>query len=309
MASLRQLQNKVKTFKDFQKVVNIQKIVVMKEIAEKKKYIEQAKFRMQVFNNAMLDMNDKYRIYNAGYFDAEKTIIPIHRDLHIILPNPTSDKLGDYGNKLIVEYIQKNHRPDDVYVAIGPELSKFLVSKGINVIKTFEDVAIDSQATYARIAHQIVRGYEDLMFVKASFIYLSVINRQVVQTQLFPFDSKKVEFTTEEKANANQSSQIVLATDFQKSAYFKDVAAVGDHIVHLAIQMKVYWTMIEYRVALAMRELQSLDDKEKNIKSEIELVKLKMQRVRKDSITNELLTNAVAFGAINGKDDEEDEDE
>lgn len=306
MASLRQLQNKVKTFKDFQKVVNIQKIVVMKEIIELKKYIEQATFRRKLFTNQMLDMNKKYHVLDASIFDIKKSNIPVNRNLHFILPNPSEDKLGNYANRLILEFIKKNHSPADLYVIIGNELDKDLIENGLNVIKVMKNISINDQTLYSRIAFQIMRGHSDMLFNKANFIYLNIIEKKVVEQSLFPFNTQKHEFSQEELSRFTEDMRLMLGTNVGKVTFYKDVEKVSKHMLKQAINMQVYSTMIEYRMAMAMRELQSLDDKEKNIKTEIEMIRLRMQRVRKDNITNELLTNAVAFGAINSKEDEDE---
>lgn len=307
MASLRQLQNKVKTFKDFQKVVNIQKIVVMKEIMELKRFVEQASFRRRLFTNQLLDMNKKYRILDPSVFDAKKSNIPVQRDIHFILPNPSDDKLGEYANKLVIEHVKKNHKRNDLYVVVGGvDLDKALKEIGANVIKVMNNVDFDSQDTYARIAFQILRGHSDMLFNKADFIYLNVLEKKVLEETLFPFNTEKHDFTAEEKSRFTEDMKLILDTNISKVTFYKDVDAVAKHMLKQSINMQVYSTMINYRIAMCTRELQSLDDKEKNIKAEIELVRLRMQRVRKDNITNELLVNAVAFGTLNAKEDDDE---
>lgn len=306
MASLRQLQSKVKTFKDFQKVVNIQKIVVMKKIVELKKYVQQANFRRTLFTNELYDINKKYHILDPSVFDSKKTNIPVKRNLYFIMPNPSEDKFGEYANKLILEYVKIRHQPGDLYVIVGRQTDKTLYSAGLNIIKTMDDVSLDDQDLYVRIAFQIMRGHSDMLFHKANFVYLNIIDKRVVEQQLFPLDTGKHEFTSEEKAQFTDDMDHIVATDITKVSFYKDVEKVAQHILKQSINMKVYSTMIEYRMAMAMRELQALDDKEKNIQSEIENIKLRMQRVRKDNITNELLVNAVAFGALNHKEDDDE---
>ncbi len=307
MASLRQLQNKVKTFKDFQKVVNIQKIVVMKKIVELKRFVEQASFRRKLFTNQLLEMNKKYHILDPSIFDAKKSNIPVQRDIHFVLPNPSDDKIGEYANKLIVEHVQANHSRNDLYVVVGGvDLDKSLKEIGANVIKVMDSSSIDDQDTYARIAFQILRGHSDMLFRKANFIYLNVIEKKVIEESLFPFDVSRHDFTVDEKSRFTEDMKMILDTNINKVTFHKDVDAVAKHMLKQAINMQVYSTMINYRVAMCTRELQSLDDKEKNIQTEIEIIKLRMQRVRKDNITNELLTNAVAFGAINSKEDQDE---
>lgn len=308
MASLRQLQSKVKTFKDFQKVVNIQKIVVMKEIIQWKARIEQAEFRRHLFVNRLIEINNHFHVFDSSIFNTKKTSIPIKRDIHFILVNPPEDKLGDYANKLIVEYCKKNNSPDDIYVIVGNGLDESFRRADLNVIKVMKDAKMEDVEIYARIAFQILRGHSDMLFHRAKFIFLNAIEKRIVEEPLFPFERKIHEFTKEEQDKFTDDMKILLATNVKKVTFYKDIERVANTIISEAINMQVYAITIQYRLAMCMRELQALDDKEKNIQAEIETIKLKMQRVRKDNITNELLTNAVAFGALS-KSSREKEDE
>ena len=300
MASLKQLKDKIKTFNDFTKVVNIQKIAVMKEIGEIKKVIDQSFYRKIIFNNYLIDIQKKHKLFDTSIFNSEKAKIPNKRNMHFVLGNPKSDKLGEYGNKLLAEHIKNNYSiKEDLFVAIGETLSEHLMSQGINVVKTVplgSDLA--SSIIYQRISWQLYKGYTDLMFNKANFLYLSLTTKNVEEKNIFPFSDKKQEIDSDNFNSLGETFNIINKVKLSKVVWRKDVSAVAERIFMLAIEMTVYKTIVEYRLSLKTRELQTLDDKEKNIKDEIQKVKLKMQTVRKEGITNELLTSAVAFSVV-----------
>lgn len=311
MPSIRQLKDKIKTLNDFKKVVNIQKIASMKEISEIKKVVSQINFRGALFTQYMHDIHKKFGIYEEAMFDKAKSKVPTKRNIHFVMGNPRSDRLGDYSGKLIMEFIEKNHDREDFYVVISKELAEFMISKDLKVIKIMPLVAYNDTTIYQRIAWQIFRGYNDMMFIGATFIYLSMADKQVVETTIFPFDIdqmlEKVKEHSRDFSFLGLADKIYQSVNIKKVNWKRDLNVVSEKIIKLALEMKVYAIIVEYRLSLKMRELQSLDDKEKNILEEQEKIKLLMQRVRKESITNELLTSAVAFGAINKPDEEEEE--
>ncbi len=306
MASLRQLANQIKTFNDFKKVINIQKIVVMKEIAERQKVIAQAQLRSKVFNNFMIELYKKHGAFHSSFFDEKKAGVPVKRNMHFIMSNPTTDRVGEYGNKLILDFIKKNNGPDDVYVVIGHALAKVLRDGGLNIISVIKQEETNSIMIYNRIAFLVLRGYRDLLFVRATFTFLNMITKQVEAKKIFPFDSKKSKVDVSGENEIGSISKFVQSSKLNKVTWLRSLEEASTRIARFAIEMEIYSTMVEYRLSMKMRELQSLDDKEKNIIEEIDIVKLNMQRVRKENVTNELLTNAVAFAALN---EEEEEDE
>ncbi|WP_161565521.1 MULTISPECIES: F0F1 ATP synthase subunit gamma [unclassified Mycoplasma] len=304
MANLRQLKNRIKTFGEFTRVINIQKIQIIREIGEIKDKIDQINFSYTVFNNYMIDLYRKYNVYEPAMFLVEKSRVPKKRNLYFVMANPSSDRLGKYAHRLINEYISKNHTANDIYVVIGRELADFLTKRGINVAKQMSLQDIDDPSIYRRISWQIYRGYSDLMFVEAQLIYLSAIEQRVVSLSIYPFENKTKKLTKHDWENFGSAISIIEEIDLSKVTWRRDLSSVAERIAKLAIELKVYESMIQYRLSLKTRELQSLEDKENNIKSEVERVQAMMQRVRKENITNELITSAVAFSVIGLEDDQ-----
>lgn len=306
MASLKQLADKIKTFQDFSKVVNIQKIVVMKEIVEQKKIIKQLDFRDMLFSNLIIDLHKKHNAFDKSFFSTKKPRVPKVRDLHFIMSTETGNSVGEYSNKLIVDFAKKNHKPEDIYIVIGKALGDMLKKAQFNVINVMMDASIESNSTYERIAAQVLRGYRDLMFVRSTFSFFDIASKQITEMELFPFKKEKREFDKTDMADFSIENKIVKQMKLSKVVWLRDLDLVSQKIAKFAIREKSFYIMTKYRLSSKLRELQALDDKEKNILEEIVFVRLKMQRVRQESVTNELLTNAVAFGAIN---DLEEEDE
>ncbi len=305
MASLRQLNDKIKTFNDFKKVVNIQKVVVMKEIAEWKKVVNQAKFRNNIFNNLILDIQKKFHIYDSAFFSNDKNSVPVDRDLHFLIGPKGMGGFTDYANKLILEFIKKNHKPEDVYVVIGTELAKLLNKEEINILHVMDHKKTDDIALFKRISFQVLRAFKDLMFKHTDLLFLNSGTKQVEHYPIFPFNKKKVDLSKGEFKTDNETLNIINGIKLTTVEWQKDLSAVSEHMLSLAIEMKTYSIMVEHKLSAKLRELQSLEDKEKNINEEIASIVLMAQRVRKENVTNELLTNATAFAALSEEEEEE----
>ena len=306
MASLKQLADKIKTFQDFSKVVNIQKIVVMKEIAEQKKIIKQLDFRDMLFSNLIIDLHKKHGAFDKSFFSSKKPRVPFIRDLHFIMSSSTHGSVGEYSNKLIIDFIKKNHKPEDIYVVVGKNLGDMLKKKKYNVINVMMDASMETNDTYERIAAQVLRGYRDLMFVRSTFSFFDMASKQITEMKLFPFAKEKREFDKTNMTEFAIENVVVEDMKLSKITWLRDLDLVSQKIAQFAIREKSFYIMTKYRLSAKLRELQALDDKEKNILEEITMVKLKMQRVRQESVTNELLTNAVAFGALNALEEEDE---
>ena len=310
MASIRQLADKIKTFEDFSKVVNIQKIVVMKEIIELKKNISQLNFRDILFTNLIIDLHKKHGVYANDMFSDKGNRVPTKRNLYFVLSsNKVMTKDFAYTNKLLVQHIKKNHKEEDIYVVVNKGLAKMLVSEGINVRSSIDANLIDSPSLYTRIAKQVVQGYQDMMYVVSNFIFFDVDTKQITEIPLLPLPKKKrkVEELDNYKASMkNIENRIIREMNISKAVWMRNLEAVSLKVIEVAIKGKAFYVMTKYLLTTKLRELTSLDDKERNIRDEILEIKLKMQRIRQESVTNELLTNAVAFSVLN---EEEEEDE
>ncbi|MCP4336412.1 MAG: hypothetical protein GY679_01015 [Mycoplasma sp.] len=306
MASLKQLNDKIKTFNDFKKVVNIQKVVVMKDISELKKVVNQAKFRNAIFNNLIIDMQKKFNIYDPAVFSTKRNIVPENKDLHFIIGTKGAGSFSKYSGKLILEYIKKNHKPNDINVVVGEELGKLLKRNNLKVLNVMEDKYLGNIILFKNISFQVLSAFQDLMFKKTDLLFLNSVSKKVESYSIFPLNKKKVDLSNFRSQVDESDFKIIKGIKLNSTELQKDLSTVAEHLSALTIEMKIYSFIIEYKLSTKLRELQSLEDKEKNIDEEISKIVLISQRVRKENITNELLTNATAFAALNVEEEEEE---
>ncbi len=305
MPSIKQLNDKIKVFNDFKKVVNIQKIVVMKEIVERKKVVNQAKFRNDMFNNLILDMQKKFGVFDPSMFSPSGSKVPIDRDLHFLIGPQGMGGFSDYSNQLILEYIKKNHKKEDLNVVIGTELAKLLAKHEINVLHVMDDKESDDVALFKRVSFQVLRAFKDLMFTNTDMLFLNSGTKKIESYPIFPFNKEKVVLEEGTYSVDEDILSILERINLFTADWQEDLSTVAEYLSSLAIEMKTYSIMVQHRLSAKLRELQSLDDKEKNIDEEISRVVLMSQRVRKENVTNELLTNATAFAALTAEEEEE----
>lgn len=305
MASIAILKKQVKTLNDFTKVVNIQKIVVMKEISQWQNVIDESRVISHVFSELVYKLNKSYKVLSEDYFDSNKSKkaikkIPINRDLHFLVEGNVVDNITEYELKVVAEHCEKNNKPDDVYVIIGENLGKYMIKKGFNVFNTMKSSDLNNSMIYSRVAHQILVAYDDLIYNKATFGFLDTTMKAFNSDVIFPIQKDEIKNLPKNMEEYDK----ILNIKPSKVKWVKDYDSVANSLIKTSIESLIYKRIVEYLLAIKRRELQSLDDKEKNILEEINLVNLKIQRVRKDAVTNELLTNATAFQALSEKDDE-----
>lgn len=302
MASIANLKKQVKTLNDFTKVVNIQKIVVMKEISQWQSVIEESRMISHVFSELVYKLNKSYKVLSEDYFANEKKNkkIPIDRDLHFLVEGNIVDNITDYELKVVSEYCKKNNKPEDVYVIIGEKLGEYMIKEGFDVLNVMKSADLNNTMIYSRVAHQILVAYDDLIYNKATFGFLDTTMKAFNSDVIFPIVKEDVKELPENMEEYNK----ILNIKPSRTKWVKDYDSVANSLIRTSIESLIYKRIVEYLLAIKRRELQSLDDKEKNILEEIEIVKLKIQRVRKDAVTNELLTNATAFQALSESEEE-----
>lgn len=300
MASIANLKKKVKTLNDFTKVVNIQKIVVMKEIAQWQKVIEKSDGIKRVFIDLVEKLNKSHKALPNDYFFEEgkkPRRIPVPRKLHFIVEGDIRDNISEYELKLVAEYCRLNNKPEDIYVIIGENLGEVMQKEGFKILNVMPTAELSDTLIYSRIAHQLLVSYNDMIHDGATFGFLDTTIKQFNRENIFPL---KREVLNMEKIE-NEEFAAITKLKVSKTQWYKDYDAVAQSLIKTAIESLVYQKIVEYSLTMKRRELQGLDDKEKNIHEEIGKVKLQMSRVRKDAVTNELLTNATAFAALAGE--------
>ena len=310
MASITELKNRIKILISFAKVVNIQKIVVMKDIAEIKSQISY----LTDTHSLILKVLNDIRKHNSSIIDRgllptksseekikkNSTKTNIYKKVVFLMETKPIDKYAQYSLKKMVEYSKDINTDETLIIAVGDELERELKKAKIKIYKSFDNKIAFSSLLFGEVSSLTHILYESLIAGEILFMFDDVNSpSKLKEIQLVPFShdlgASEINKTVIKKGDVNHFNDILSGINFKKTSFPENIINTLDFLTNMQLANLIKIAFLSYQLNIKNRELYSLDDKEKNIIKEEEVTKLLMQRVRKEKVTNELITTSGAF--------------
>lgn len=313
MASITELKNRIKILISFAKVVNIQKIVVMKDIAEIKGQISYLRDTHSLVFKVLSDI----RKHNSSIIDRgllptgpsknkQKKSKNIYKEVIFLMETKPIDKYAQYSLKKMVQYSKDIDTDETLIIAVGDELKRELKKAGIRIYKSFNNKIAFSNLLFNEVSSLTHTLYESLISGKILFMFDDVNSpSKLKEIQLVPFShdlgASEIDKSAIKMDKNNYFNEILSSINFKKTSFPENIINTLDFLTNMQLANLIKIAFLSYQLNIKNRELYSLDDKEKNILKEEEVAKLLMQRVRKEKVTNELITTSGAFLNLNKK--------
>ena len=309
MANLNELKQKVKMYTDFMKIIQIDKIKVSQRIAELKQQIYGASVLVESIKD-LKDIISSNKDVFEPYTSAGAKLFPNKdRTVYFFLETKDNSAVGQYSDKKIYEYIENNVKLGDVIYIIGERLHQHVEGEMIKSKQDLDDLhlIIDNNGEFHEISTVIAEAslamYESLFSHNIKVVYDDIKNpANLFEHNVFPFDESAETVSIDERDVAGMYFEDIKAVvkDLKKGRvdYGVDITNVKDAILKSFIISSLQFVITKYMLNLSTRELQTLEDRDKNIEESIVETNLIAQKIRQESITRELLTNSTAFKSL-----------